>query len=131
MDLKKFAYIILEKTLIHVEFTLTSSPQVFAFIDNNWKEIRNSIFTSGLSFHCKLISKQDLEKINNFIKEENVMNAFQEYCYCYKPNENNQSQKKTETKQSKMSILRQKINSMNLKDVKMNDIQHKTIVQQK
>lgn len=119
MELKKFAFLILERVHIRVEITLSSSPLVECFKDGSWIQVNTSIFSTGLSFHCKLSNLQELDKVFSFVKQSNVLNMFQDYCFCYKPTEKT-SINKTETKNTsitnKMSILRHKLTNLNIKD---------------
>jgi len=117
MDIKKLAFIIMERVNTRIEITLSSSPYCESFIEGSWKEVKNSIFNSGLSFHCILSNLSELEKINSFIKESNILTQFQDYCFCYKPNEKNVTKTVSKsTSTNKISILRHKMTSLNIKE---------------
>eukprot|EP01080_Neovahlkampfia_damariscottae_P004457 gene4457-7832_t len=121
MNLTKIAYLILERSQLNVEITLSESPEVSCLVDGKWTKMTNSVFSSGLSFHCNLEKIEDLEKTNKYLFDKGIMNQFQEYCFCYVPTggSNSTSKNTTETKQSnvsKMSVLRKKFNTMSLKN---------------
>jgi hypothetical protein len=120
MNLKKIAFIILEKTQVQMEITLAQIPEVTCFVDQEWKTMTNSIFDSGLSFHCKLNNSADLDKIYSYLLQGDTMTKFQDYCFCYKPTDSISVKKEsgsvTPINKSGMSSLREKLNRLSLKN---------------
>jgi len=126
MNLKKCAFIILEKIENKIELTLNNSPnvEIYSTEKKQWFEAKNSIFTIGQSFHCLPLKPEDLLLLNKFLMESNILTQFQEFCFSYKPiglniensvNSNtNNTTNLLATSPSKMNYLRHKFGSLTI-----------------
>ncbi|EFC49553.1 ankyrin repeat domain-containing protein [Naegleria gruberi] len=87
IDYKHIAFLILIKPQLKAEITLNTSPLIeFGDANGNWARINNHRYLSScLSFHLEVKDSTDLDKINKFICDNDLLYPFQTMCFCYRP----------------------------------------------